>query len=231
MNPDALSDLVLLLVCCHPVVSSAPAACCGSGCRPDRFGGLPGVLRYSGLEPRCWGHTVSPACWPPVLRFPLLCIRPALAGCAAGHVARRSGVCAGRGGRRHRADAGRSGALVAGGAGRVCAGDCLDGGAAAQYRGLAGTLALLGSFVVAATGKADSNYLGLFNTVQLMHYTLALALALLAVGPRAPQTSTRPPECSGGARLAQGFPFGDLGCGQQALHHITDHDDTTDRRF
>ncbi|OQB99236.1 MAG: hypothetical protein BWX79_03193 [Alphaproteobacteria bacterium ADurb.Bin100] len=54
--------------------------------------------------------------------------------------------------------------------------------------GLAGTLALLGSFVVAATGKADSNYLGLFNTVQLMHYTLALALALLAVGAtRTPQ--------------------------------------------
>jgi len=54
--------------------------------------------------------------------------------------------------------------------------------------GLAGTLALLGSFVVAATGKADSNYLGLFNNVQLMHYTLALALALLAVGAtRTPQ--------------------------------------------
>ena len=48
--------------------------------------------------------------------------------------------------------------------------------------GMAGTLALLASFAVAATGKADSNYLGLFNTVQLMHYTLALALALLAVG-------------------------------------------------
>ena len=48
--------------------------------------------------------------------------------------------------------------------------------------GMAGTLALLGSFVVAATGKADSNYLGLFNAVQLMHYALALALALLAVG-------------------------------------------------
>jgi len=47
---------------------------------------------------------------------------------------------------------------------------------------------LVGSFVVAATGKADSNYLGLFNTVQLMHYTLALALALLAVGAtRTPQ--------------------------------------------
>jgi hypothetical protein len=54
--------------------------------------------------------------------------------------------------------------------------------------GLAGTLALLGSFVVAATGKADSNYLGLFNNVQLMHYSLALALALLAVGAtRSPQ--------------------------------------------
>jgi hypothetical protein len=94
--------------------------------------------------------------------------------------------------------------------------------------GLAGTLALLGSFVVAATGKADSNYLGLFNTVQLMHYTLALALALLAVGLRAHHktSSSRLPERSGGARLAQGFPFGDLGCGQQALHHITGHDDT-----
>lgn len=48
--------------------------------------------------------------------------------------------------------------------------------------GMAGTLALVGSFVVAATGKADSNYLGLFNTVQLMHYTLAWGLAFLAVG-------------------------------------------------
>ena len=136
--------------------------------------------------------------------------------------ARRSGVlcwsC------RHRADAGRSGALVAGGAGRVCAGDCLDG-AAAQYLGLGGHAGFAGQLCGwRLLAKADSNYLGLFNTVQLMH-TLALALALLAVGPRAHhKTNLAAPERSGGARLAQGFPVGDLGCGQQR-HHITDHDD------
>ena len=101
-----------------------------------------------------------------------------------------------------------------------------------QYLGLGGHAGFAGQLCGGGSGKADSNYLGLFNTaMQLMHYTLALALALLAVEPRTPQNQQlRLPERSGGARLAQGS-FGDLGCGQQALHHITDHDDTTDRRF
>ena len=50
--------------------------------------------------------------------------------------------------------------------------------------GVAGVLVLIASFAIAATGKPDTLYLGVFNPTQAMHYTLATALALLALqGP------------------------------------------------
>jgi hypothetical protein len=139
MNPDALSDLVLLLVCAAVLwfhLRQRPAVAMAAGL--IGLAACLGVLRYSG-----WAEMLGPH------RFTSL-----LAACAAfpllasglrwpdAPLATR-GAAVGRfvlvvGGRRHRADAGRSGALVAGGAGCVCAGDCLDGGAAAQYLGLGG---------------------------------------------------------------------------------------------
>ncbi|MBK9341004.1 MAG: hypothetical protein IPN04_10665 [Rhodoferax sp.] len=160
MNQDALSDLVLLLVCAailwfhlrqRPAVAVAASliglaaslgVCCG--------------IRAG---PRCWGHTVSPACWPPVLRF--RCPHQACAGRMRRwpHVARqRSGVFAGRGGVGivlTLAGLALWSQVVPG----VCAGDCLDGGAAAQYGAWRHAGFCWARFVVAATGKANSNYL------------------------------------------------------------------------
>lgn len=189
MNPDALSDLVLLLVCAAVLwfhLRQRPAVAVAAGL--IGLAACLGVLRYSG-----WAEMLGPH------RFTSL-----LAACAAFPLL-ASGLrwpdapLATRG-----AAVGRF-VLVVGGVGivltlaglalwsQVVPGVCalVIAWTAVQQRntwGMAGTLALLGSFVVAATGKADSNYLGLFNNVQLMHYSLALALALLAVGAtRTPQ--------------------------------------------
>ena len=189
MNPDALSDLVLLLVCAAILwfhLRQRPAVAVAAGL--IGLAACLGVLRSSG-----WAEMLGPH------RFTSL-----LAACAAFPLL-ASGLrwpdapLATRG-----AAVGRF-VLVVGGVGivltlaglvlwsQVVPGVCalVIAWTAVQQRntwGMAGTLALLGSFVVAATGKADSNYLGLFNNVQLMHYSLALALALLAVGAtRTPQ--------------------------------------------
>ena len=183
MNLDALSDLVLLLVCAAVLwfhLRLRPALAVAAGL--IGLAACLGVFRYSG-----WTEMLGPH------RFASL-----LAACAAFPLL-ASGLRWPDAPLATRGTAVGRFILVVGGVGIVLtlAGvalwrDMVPGVSAlviawtmVQQRnawGLAGTLALLGSFVVAATGKADSNYLGLFNTVQLMHYTLALALALLAVG-------------------------------------------------
>ena len=145
MNPDALSDLVLLLVCAaipwfhlrqRPAVAVAAGLIGLAACL--------GVLRwYSG-----WAEMLGPHRFTSLLAacaaFPLLAsglrwpdAPLATRGAAVGRFVLVVGC-------RHRADAGRSGALVAGGAGRVRAGDCLDGGAAAQYLGFGGHAGFVG---------------------------------------------------------------------------------------
>jgi hypothetical protein len=205
MNPDALSDLVLLV--CAAILwfhlRQRPAVAVAAGL--IGLAACLGVLRYSGWA-EMLGHTVSPACWPPVLRS-VACIRPALAGCALATWRGGRAFCAGRGGV----------GIVPTLAGlalwsQVVPGVCalVIAWTAVQQRntwGLAGTLALLGSFVVAATGKADSNYLGLFNTVQLMHYPGA-GLGAAGGGSHAHHktSSSRLPECSGGCASGPGVP-------------------------
>ncbi|MBK6558222.1 MAG: hypothetical protein IPG16_13800 [Comamonadaceae bacterium] len=188
MNPDALSDLVLLLVCAAILwfhLRQRPAVAVAAGL--IGLAACLGVLRYSG-----WAEMLGPHRFTSLLAacaaFPLL---------ASGLRWPDAPLATWRGGRAFCAGRGGVGIVLtlAGLAlwSQVVPGVCalVIAWTAVQQRntwGLAGTLALLGSFVVAATGKADSNYLGLFNTVQLMHYTLALALALLAVGAtRTPQ--------------------------------------------
>ena len=189
MNADALSDLVLLLVCGTIVWfhrRERPALAVAAGL--IGLAACLGVFRYSG-----WAEMLGPH------RFASL-----LAACAAFPLL-AAGLRWPEAPLATRATAVGRFVLIVGGGGialtlsnvalwrDVVPGVCalVIAWTAVQQRntwGLAGTLALLGSFVVAATGKADSNYLGLFNTVQLMHYTLALALALLAVGAtRTPQ--------------------------------------------
>ena len=183
MNADALSDLVLLLVCGTIVWfhrRERPALAVAAGLI-GLAAGL-GVLRYSG-----WAEMLGPH------RFASL-----LAACAAFPLL-AAGLRWPDAPLATRATAVGRFILVVGGWGIVLtlAGvtlwrDLVPGlsvlviaWTVVQQRnlwGMAGTLALVGSFVVAATGKADSNYLGLFNTVQLMHYTLAWGLAFLAVG-------------------------------------------------
>ena len=183
MNADALSDLVLLLVCGVVVWfhrRERPALAVAAGLI-GLAAGL-GVLRYSG-----WAEMLGPH------RFASL-----LAACAAFPLL-AAGLRWPDAPLATRATAVGRFVLIGGGVGIALTlsgvtlwRDVVPGVSAlviawtvVQQRnawGMAGTLALLGSFVVAATGKADSNYLGLFNAVQLMHYALALALALLAVG-------------------------------------------------
>ena len=52
-----------------------------------------------------------------------------------------------------------------------------------------GALLLVGSFVVAATGKAGGLYLNYFNSTQALHYLLAAGIALLALAAR-PKANT-----------------------------------------
>ena len=183
MNADALSDLVLLLVCGAVMwfhLRERPALAVAVGL--VGLAACLGVARYSG-----WGEMLGPH------RFASL-----LAACAAFPLL-AAGLRWPDAPLATRATAVGRFVLVVGGVGIALTlsgvslwRDVVPGVSAlviawtvVQQRnvwGMAGTLALLGSFGVAATGKADSNYLGLFNTVQLMHYTLALGLALLAVG-------------------------------------------------
>ena len=189
MNADALSDLVLLLVCGTIVWfhrRERPALAVAAGL--IGLAACLGVFRYSG-----WAEMLGPH------RFASL-----LAACAAFPLL-AAGLRWPDAPLATRATAVGRFVLIVGGVGIALTlsnvalwRDVVPGVSAlviawtvVQQRnawGMAGTLALLASFAVAATGKADSNYLGLFNTVQLMHYTLALALALLAVGAtRTPQ--------------------------------------------
>ena len=183
MNADALSDLVLLLVCGTIVWfhrRERPALAVAAGL--IGLAACLGVFRYSG-----WAEMLGPH------RFASL-----LAACAAFPLL-AAGLRWPDAPLATRATAVGRFVLIGGGVGIALTlsnvalwRDVVPGVSAlviawtvVQQRnawGMAGTLALLASFAVAATGKADSNYLGLFNTVQLMHYTLALALALLAVG-------------------------------------------------
>lgn len=188
MNLDALSDLGLLLVCGTILwfqLRQRPALAVAAGL--IGLAAILGVLRYSG-----WTEMLGPH------RFASL-----LAACAAFPLL-ASGLRWPDAPLATRATAVGRFVLVVGGVGvaLTLAGVALWSqvvpGVSAlvivwtvvQQRnawGMAGALVLVGSFVVAATGKADSSYLGVFNTVQLMHYTLALGLALLVLGAARPQ--------------------------------------------
>jgi hypothetical protein len=181
MNADAVSDLVLLLVCAalkwrnlrsRPAIAMAVALI--------GLAALLGVLRYSGAA-IVWGphrfFSLLAAC----AAFPLLA---AALRWPDAPLAQR-GTAVGRF------------VLVAGGVGvamtvsgvalwsQVVPGlsAVLIVATVVQRRsamGIAGALLLVGSFVVAATGKPDTLYLDFFNSTQALHYLLAGGLALLA---------------------------------------------------
>lgn len=182
MNLDALSDLVLLVVCGAVVwfhLRLRPALAVAVGLI-GLAAGL-GVLRFSG-----WTEMLGPHRFASLLAacaaFPLLAA--ALRWPDAPLATRASA-------------AGRF-VLVLGGVGIALTltgvsmwRDVVPGVSAlvivwtvVQQRsptGIVGALLLVGSFVVAATGKPDTQYLGLFNTTQALHYLLAAGVGLLAL--------------------------------------------------
>ncbi|MBC7918831.1 MAG: hypothetical protein H7Y28_13570 [Rhodoferax sp.] len=186
MNADALSDLVLLLVCGAVVwfhLRQRPALAIAAGL--IGLAAALGVLRYSG-----WAEMLGPHRFASLLAacaaFPLLA---ATLRWPDAPLAKRASA------------AGRF-VLVVGGLGIALTlsgvslwRDVVPGVSAlvivwtvVQQRsttGIVGALLLVGSFVVAATGKPDTQYLGLFNSTQALHYLLAAGLGLLTL--RAPR--------------------------------------------
>lgn len=180
MNGDAFSDLVLLLVC-------AGMAWRNRGTRPAvavalaliGFAAFLGVLRFSGVPLVLGPHrfaSLLAAC----AAFPLLA--SALRWPDAPLATRPTAV-----GRFVLVWGGVGVALTLSGLGlwsQVVPGvsALLIAWTVVQRRdnwGRAGALLLVGSFVVAATGKPDTVYLGLFNSTQALHYLLAGGLGLL----------------------------------------------------
>ncbi len=185
MNADAASDGVLLLVCAFIAARNlqtrtAVAVAVGLiGCAAAL-----GVLRFSGVVHVAGLHVPGAhslaSGFAAVVAFPLLAcaLRWPLAP-----VAGRSWVLAGF-------------VLLTGGIGLAFTlhgiklwGMVVPGVAAlviawtaVQRRsapGMLGAALLLGSFAVAALGKPDSMWLGVFSRIELLHYLLAPALVLL----------------------------------------------------
>lgn len=180
MNADALSDLVLMLVCvsiawrsrhAQPAVAIATTLIGAAA--------LLGVLRYSGV-PLVWGPHRFASLLAACAAFPLL---------AAGLRWTDSALAT------RYAAVGRF-VVVWGGVGVALTvmgfnlwRDVVPGVSAVlivwtvvQQRsatGILGALLLVGSFVVAATGKPDTQYLNVFNSTQALHYLLAAGLGLL----------------------------------------------------
>lgn len=181
MNADALSDLVLLVVCAGVVWrnrSARPAVAVASAL--IGAAALLGVLRFSGV-PLVWGPHRFASLLAACAAFPML---------AAG-LRWADGALATR-----YAAVGRF-VVVWGGVGVALTAlgvnlwrDVVPGLSAllivvtvVQQRSAVGTLGallLVGSFVVAATGKPDTLYLNQFNSTQALHYLLAAGLLLLA---------------------------------------------------
>ena len=180
MNADASSDLVLLLVCAsiawrsmqaRPAVAVATALIGAAA--------LLGVLRYSGV-PLVWGPHRFASLLAACAAFPLLAagLRWPDAPLATRYAAVGRFV------------------VVWGGVGVALTvlgvnlwRDVVPGLSAVlivwtvvQQRsasGIVGALLLVGSFVVAATGKPDTLYLNFFNSTQALHYLLAAGLLAL----------------------------------------------------
>ena len=177
MNADALSDLVLLLVCAsmarrskhaRPAVASA-AALIGAAASL-------GVLRYSGV-PLVWGPHRFASLLAACAAFPLLAAAlrwpdaPLSTRYAA--VGRFVVVWGGVGIALTVLGVGLWSQLVPGLSAVLIVWTVVQ---QRSLAGILGALLLVGSFVVAATGKPDTVYLNAFNSTQALHYLLAAGL-------------------------------------------------------
>ena len=172
MNPDALSDLVLLLVCATVAwrdLRTRPAIAVGAGL--IGLAALLGVLRFSGVAMVYGPHRFFSL--PAGLRWP----DAAIARRAAA-VGRCVVVVGGVGVALTVMGVGLWSQIVPGLSALVIVWTALQ-----QRRALAivGALLLVGSFAVAATGKPGTLYLDYFNSTQALHYLLAAGIALLAL--------------------------------------------------
>ncbi len=192
MNADALSDLVLLLVC-------AGLALQGYRARPGVAVGLMllglaatfGVLRFSGmgvlLGPHRFASMLS-AC----AAFPLLAASLRWPDAPTARRTTAAGrfvlVWGGWGVALHLVTGGIWSQVVPGVAALLIVWTALQ---QRSLMAIAGAASLVGSFVVAALGKPGDLYLGVFNSTQALHYLLAAGLLLLCL-PRqaAPVAST-----------------------------------------
>ncbi len=185
MNADALSDLVLLLVCAGIAwrsKSARPAVAVASAL--IGAAAMLGVLRYSGV-PLVWGPHRFASLLAACAAFPLLAAglrwpeAPLSARYAA--VGRFVVVWGGVGVALTVMGVGLWSQVVPGLSAVVIVWTAI------QLRSLSailGALLLVGSFVVAATGKPDTLYLNQFNSTQALHYLLAAGLLGL-LWPRA----------------------------------------------
>ena len=192
MNADALSDLVLLLVCAVVAwrdLRTRPAVAVGAGL--IGFAALLGVVRFSGVAMLYGPHRF----------FSLLSACAAFSLLAAGLRWPDAAIA------KRAAAVGRF-VVVVGGFGVAVT---VMGGSlwsqivpglsalvivwtALQQRSalaILGALLLVGSFVVAATGKPGTVYLDYFNSTQALHYLLAAGIALLAL-PKPPVRTAEP---------------------------------------
>lgn len=190
MNADALSDLVLLLVCAAVVwrdLRTRPAIAVGAGL--IGFAALLGVVRFSGVAMVYGPHrffSLLAAC----VAFSLLAagLRWPDAAIAKRHAAigRFVVVVGGLGVALTVLGVALWSQIVPGLSAVVIVWTALQQRSAAA---IIGALLLVGSFVVAATGKAGGLYLNYFNSTQALHYLLAAGIALLALAAR-PKANT-----------------------------------------
>ena len=182
MNPDALSDLVLLLVCATVAWRdrrTRPAIAVGAGL--IGLAALLGVLRFSGVAMVYGPHrffSLLAAC----VAFTLLAAGLRWPDAAIARRAAAVGRCVvvvgGVGVALTVMGVGLWSQIVPGLSALVIVWTALQ-----QRRApaIVGALLLVGSFVVAATGKPGMLYLNYFNSTQVLHYLLAAGIALLAL--------------------------------------------------
>ena len=182
MNPDALSDLVLLLVCATVAwrdLRTRPAIAVGAGL--IGLAALLGVLRFSGVAMVYGPHrffSLLAAC----VAFTLLAAGLRWPDAAIARRAAAVGRCVvvvgGVGVALTVMGVGLWSQIVPGLSALVIVWTALQ-----QRRALAivGALLLVGSFAVAANGKPGTLYLDYFNSTQALHYLLAAGIALLAL--------------------------------------------------
>ena len=180
MNPDALSDLVLLAACAASAwrVGSGRAAWRGAMLLLGMAAAM-GVLRYSGLAQALGPHrffSLLAACvafWlmAVALRWP----QAPLASQATA-VGRFVVLLGGLGIAASQVGAGWWAQVVPGLSALVLVWTMVQ---LRSAMGLLGGIALVVSFVVAALATPDAQLLGLFNKTQALHYLLALAALVL----------------------------------------------------